>query len=330
MRKLEKILKICLPIIAFVVVASVMIGCSQKTIEEKNKALAYRWIDEVWNKGNPAAVDKLVTTNFVFNYAPPGVTSNLEGYKQTVSMWCGPLADVHCTVEDMVAQGDKVGVRWIWGGTHASEYMGIAPTGKQLTVTGISVLRIEDGKIVEELGAMDNLGMMQQLGLAPAMEREDFSWGKPMTRETGVPTDSEKTKALYLRELEMWNQGDLDIANEVFAENFVNHDPSWLQVVDLASYKQWASDMFASAPDMNFTVDFLIVEGNKVAGRWIGDWTDTGGMAGKPPTGKQITVTGIDIIRCADGKIVERWWAKDILGVMQQLGVISPPAPPSK
>jgi len=181
---------------------------------------------------------------------------------------------------------------------------------------------------VETWWNKDMLGLLQQLGVVPLMGREDFTWGEPMEPGTAEPCDSEKSKALYLRELEMWNQKDLSIADEVFAENFVNHDPALPQVVDLESYKKWVAESFASAADMEFTIDFMVAEGNMVAGRWTGGWTDTAGIMGRPATGRKITVTGIDIIRCADGKIVERWWAKDVLGVMQQLGVIPLPPPP--
>lgn len=134
---------------------------------EENKAIARRWGEEVWGKGNLAAVDELYATNFVFNWAPPGVGPDLEGYKQTVTMFFAAFADIQASSEDMVAEGDKVAVRWTWRCTHKGEYMGIAPTGKQVTLTGIGIVRIAGGKIVEEWGEMDNLGMMQQLGVIP-------------------------------------------------------------------------------------------------------------------------------------------------------------------
>jgi len=139
---------------------------------EENKALARRWNNEIWMKGNFAVIDELFATNFVFNYAPPGVASDLEGYKQTVTNLCAPFADIHSITEDMVAEEDKVAVRWTWRGTHKKgEVMGIAPTGKQVAITGISILHIVVGKIMEEWGEMDMLGMMQQLGAFPPPEQ---------------------------------------------------------------------------------------------------------------------------------------------------------------
>ena len=134
---------------------------------EENKTIARRWNEEVWGKGNLAVIDELFAANFVFNYPAPGAAPNLEGYKQTVTSLCVPFADIHSTTEDMVAEGDKVAVRWTWRGIHKGEFMGVAPTGKQVAITGISIFRIVGGKIVEEWGEMDNMGMREQLGVLP-------------------------------------------------------------------------------------------------------------------------------------------------------------------
>ena len=93
------------------------------------------------------------------------MTPDLEGFKQTVTDWLAPFADIQSTIGDMVTEGDKVAVRWTWSGTHTGDFWGIAPTGKQVTITGIGILHIVGGKIVEEWGEMDNMGLMAQLGV---------------------------------------------------------------------------------------------------------------------------------------------------------------------
>ncbi len=134
---------------------------------EQNKGLARRSIEDVWGKGSLDAIDELYATDFVWHWALPGMAPDREGYKQCVTMNFAAFADVQCTLEDMVGEGDKVVGRWTWRATHKGEYMGIAPTGKQVTLTGINIMRIVGGKVVEEWGEMDNLGMMQQLGVVP-------------------------------------------------------------------------------------------------------------------------------------------------------------------
>jgi len=134
---------------------------------EENKAISRRYVEDVWGKGSLGAIDELYATDFVWHWALPGMAPDREGYRQFVTMTFAAFADVHSTLEDMVAEGDKAVSRWTWRCTHKGEYMGIAPTGKQVTLSGISIMRIVGGKVVEEWGEMDNLGMMQQLGAVP-------------------------------------------------------------------------------------------------------------------------------------------------------------------
>jgi steroid delta-isomerase-like uncharacterized protein len=135
------------------------------TVEE-NKAVFRRMVEEGFNKGNLAVVDELVAPNHV-NHA-----DNVRGpeqYKQFISMYRTALPDLKMTIEFQVAEGDKVVNHWKAQGSHRGSLMGIPPTGKQLTTSGTYIARIVDGKIVEEWGNMDALGMLQQLGVIPPM-----------------------------------------------------------------------------------------------------------------------------------------------------------------
>ena len=135
---------------------------------EENKAIVSRATEEIFNKNNLAVVDELYATNFVSHGSDiPGVTPDREGYKQFVTMSRTALPDFHTTIEDMIAEGDKVVQRFTARGTHKGEFMGIPPTGKQVTITGIAIDRIAGGKIVENWVNMDMLGMMVQLGVVP-------------------------------------------------------------------------------------------------------------------------------------------------------------------
>ncbi len=134
---------------------------------EENKAIELRFFEEVVNKGNLAIIDEIVAANFVQHDAPPGLSADREGMKQFFAMAHSAFPDFKSTLEDMFAEGDKVVQRFTARGTHKGEWMGIAPTGKQIAVTGIAIHRITDGKIVEDWTNMDTLGMMVQLGVVP-------------------------------------------------------------------------------------------------------------------------------------------------------------------
>ncbi len=134
---------------------------------EENKAIELRFLEEVVNKGNLAVIDELCAANFVDHTALPGLAPDREGYKQFFAMSRSALPDFHSTLEDMIAEGDKVAERFTGRGTHKGEWMGIAPTGKQVTIQGMAIHRITDGKIVENWANMDMLGVMVQLGVVP-------------------------------------------------------------------------------------------------------------------------------------------------------------------
>jgi steroid delta-isomerase-like uncharacterized protein len=132
-----------------------------------NKATARRWYEEVFNAGNLDLIHELFAPNFV-DHDPVNPLPGLEGVRQVVGMYRGAFPDLHITVEDWVAEGDKVVTRFRAQGTHKGPLMGIPPTEKQVTVTGIDMLGFEHGKISEHWGNRDDLGMLQQLGAVPA------------------------------------------------------------------------------------------------------------------------------------------------------------------
>ena len=136
---------------------------------EENKAIEQRFFEEVVNNGNLAVIDELFAANFIDHTALPGAASDREGAKQFFAMAHNAFPDFRSTLEDMFAEGDKVVQRFTARGTHKGEFMGIAPTGKQMTVPGIAIHRITGGKIVENWTSMDMLGVMQQLGVVPPM-----------------------------------------------------------------------------------------------------------------------------------------------------------------
>ncbi len=120
---------------------------------EENKALARREAQELWNHtGNLDAAEEL--------YAP----DEAEDAKQEAADFRRAFPDVQCTIEDLIAEGDKVVVYWRSQATHQGEYMGIPPTGNRVDFKGIAIYRIEGGKIVEARGLGDTFGLLRQLG----------------------------------------------------------------------------------------------------------------------------------------------------------------------
>jgi len=134
---------------------------------ENNKAVTHQFLEELFNKRNLAIVDALCVTNVV-NHGLGPEASGIERTKRSAGMYLAAFPDLHFAFEDYIAEGDQVVVRWTSTGTHKGELMGIPPTGKQFSATGIEIYRFEGGKIVEHWLASDQLGMLQQLGVVPA------------------------------------------------------------------------------------------------------------------------------------------------------------------
>ncbi len=131
---------------------------------KENKAIMRRAVEEVVNQGNLDLIDELVAPNFVDHTPFPGLSPDREGIRQTISMLREAFPDIHVTIEEFVAEGDKVVSRQSTRGTHKGEFMGVPPTEKEVTWTGILMFRISDGKIVDQWLEQDVMGLMQQLG----------------------------------------------------------------------------------------------------------------------------------------------------------------------
>jgi steroid delta-isomerase-like uncharacterized protein len=136
---------------------------------EQNKAVVRRLVEEVFNQGNLSMIDELIAPDFVeHEELPPGIPPGREAPKQMFAMLQSAFPDFKATIDDLVAEGDKIVIRQTWTGTQKGEFMGIPPTGKRVSIGVIDILRLADGKMAEHWGIMDSMAMMQQLGAIPA------------------------------------------------------------------------------------------------------------------------------------------------------------------
>jgi steroid delta-isomerase-like uncharacterized protein len=125
------------------------------SVEENHKALVRRFHEEVWNKGNVAAVDEFMGAEYVDYAIPSGLPPGTEGLKQAITTYRTAFPDLKATVDDIFAEGDRVAYRWSTRGTHLGDWLGIPPTGNHMAATGISIFRIAGGKVVEGWTSMD-------------------------------------------------------------------------------------------------------------------------------------------------------------------------------
>jgi steroid delta-isomerase-like uncharacterized protein len=133
-----------------------------------NKEIIRRLVEGVWRDRNLSLIDELVAPDYVgHDPTQPEPIRGPKGFKQFVDMYQSAFQDAAVTIDDQIAEGDRVVTRWTGRGTHTGELLGIAPTGKEVTVSGVTVSRLVNGKIAEEWELMDMLGMLVQLGAVP-------------------------------------------------------------------------------------------------------------------------------------------------------------------
>jgi steroid delta-isomerase-like uncharacterized protein len=135
---------------------------------EENKALVRRFFEET-SRGNLDVLDELMSESYVDHNLPPGLPPGREGQRQLIRSYLRAFPDLRFTIEDLIAEGDKVVTRGHYQGTQQGEFLGIPPTGKQVNVALIDIVRLADGKLVEHWIEADNLGMLQQLGAIPML-----------------------------------------------------------------------------------------------------------------------------------------------------------------
>ena len=139
---------------------------------EENKALLRRSVEEIFSaQGDLDVAGEIYAPNYVgHNPLDSEDVRGPEGAKEQARMYRNAFPDVRLNIEEQIAEGDRVVTRWIGSGTHQGEMMGIAPTGNQIRVDGITISRIQDGKVVEDWELFNALGLMQQLGAVPTPE----------------------------------------------------------------------------------------------------------------------------------------------------------------
>ena len=137
---------------------------------DQNKAVYRRFIQEVFNEGRLDALDALLSPSYVLRDAPPGGPPGPQAVAEVVRMFRAAFPDLEITIDELVAEGDKVCARATTRGTHRGPMFGFPPTGKPVTMTGLTMVRIVDGRLVESWVKNDVAGLMRQLGAGSPTE----------------------------------------------------------------------------------------------------------------------------------------------------------------
>jgi predicted ester cyclase len=302
--------------------------------EDQIRDLILRMYDDAWNKGDMAAAAEAVHPEFddhpptrffdVGRKGPAALTEAATDFRAAIP-------DFHDTPELVVVEGNAAAYLGMISGTQTGELFGFPAKGRRMRVWGINIFALRDGLISERWGQFDVLTMMQQLGVAPGPEmpeasEEEPEYGDPRRAGRDGPTDIEANKAVYRRMVEeVVNQGNFDVVEELFHPDYVDHvappgTPPGFEGVK-AIFRMFRTGF----PDVKFTIDQMIGEGDYVATLVHGEGTHTGQFIEFPPSGKHAVWRAVGFFRSEDGKIIEHGGIPALLGLLIQIGVIPPP-----
>ena len=140
-------------------------------MSEQNKTLVRHIIEEIVNQGNLELVNQFISPEYTYFEPTVGPMKAREGYMAIVTTYRNAFPDMKLTIEEQLAEGDSVVTRWRAGGTHRGELMGIAPTGKRVSVQGVVISRVKNGQLADDFESYDVQGMLRQLGVAPTLAK---------------------------------------------------------------------------------------------------------------------------------------------------------------
>lgn len=284
------------------------------TTPEQNLALARRFVDELLNQGRFSAMDELLTDDFEFTLPTMPALRGKDALRGYVSLLRQAFTGVRFEVERESAGDDRVALRWRITGTHTGEFNGVPGSGNAVDEYGIDFFEFWGGKIKAVHVVANQLGLTQQITAGRSAPRS---------------LTPEENNAIAVKFFDaVWNEGDFGVLDTLIAPDADDHSTVGGQPKTekgSASFRAIVSMFRAAMPDIRLTIDDEVYAGDKVVHRWHLVGTDTGGVMGMPPSGKQLTFSGITTVRMRDGKIVERWANVDELGLLQQLGVAPPP-----
>jgi predicted ester cyclase len=266
-------------------------------IQEVNKGIVQRWIDEVFNAGHLPSVDELKVSSYLDWTPLPSPYQQMDlpvsGIKAALPEWLEALPDFQFSADRMTAEGDFVVCLGHWTAHHQGEYKGLAPTSKRLGGTRIDIFRVAGDKMVEHWGCGNELAFQQMIGAMASDER-------------GAVADEEIASQFVERIL---NRRDLVAAAELLDPHAVDHSGQAVTMLAL----------LGGFPDLEVTVDDARRDGDRVVVTSTLSGTHRGRYNDVEPTGRRVSATRTDTFRVDAGKIVECWSELDEAELERQL-----------
>jgi steroid delta-isomerase-like uncharacterized protein len=291
------------------------------------------WSGDMAAAGRRVADDAVVTTT---SQLTP--THGLEGVRRALASLGDAFPDAETVIADAVGVDGIEVVRVETRGTHRGELFGFRPTGRSVSISQIAVTTLRDGRVVKLDHQFDLLGLLEDLGVMTPIEEVPYpaiwalskfarlrrSNAGAAVQRSGDTSAAVGNAAIAERVLaRVFNGHDVDAADALFAPDVrVHHPVSRDTIVGVEGFKDLPRKLLEGFPDLHVVLEHAVAEGDRVGARWTIYGTNNGRYRRVPATGRRVEIPVQEIIHLRDGRISEMWFAINLLGVAQQLGVL--------
>jgi predicted ester cyclase len=287
---------------------------------EDKRTVLRRVSGEIFGQGNVEVIDELLAPEFVDHDPLPGINPDRDGIRDLVHLFQTSFPGIEVELLHMVVEGDRGVDHTRFSGIHAGEFMGVPATGRRIDTSVIVISRLgPDGRITERWQRFGAMQLLQQLGVVPGWEEPPPPPPIPVV-SGGRETTADENRALMTSQLAIWNDGDYDLADDLFHPEAVTPDAPQLRRGP-EGCKQVARVFRDAFPDFAMTVEDTVAEGDFVVCRFRQTGTHEGELFGIAPTGRPVDFGEMALCQFAGGQIVATWFQTDMLALMSQLGV---------
>ncbi len=297
---------------------------------EENLAVVRRFYEEGVNGGDLSVFDEVIAPDAVYYAATVTDATGPEALKDIFDDLFAGLPGTQYTLLSSTAGPEAVAVRYEVSGVHSGEFRGFAPTGKTITWQQSTFVHVTCGQISEMWSEVSQLDRLRQFGALEAdspaarMAGTGAASATPAAAPSGEvescePESPEAVLAVVDRvRAEVYNEADFSVMPEIFAEDYVHGSANGPDTMGIEAGAQRIGTFVTAFPDLEWTFDEVIVEGDRVSARWTTRGAHDGELAGLPPTGNPVEFTGISHFTVRCGKVIEFQTEMDAAGMLAQ------------
>jgi steroid delta-isomerase-like uncharacterized protein len=301
------------------------------TTPEQNLAVVQSFFAEGVNRADLSVFDRVAAPDVVYHSATVGDESGLEALKRTYGEALTGFPGIQYTLLTSVADDDAVALRFSVEGVHTGEFRGLAPSGNTITWNHSTFAHVACGRISEMWAEIDQLDRLREFGIlvaegpaarmAGAASRPAATPAMPADSAGCAPQSPAETIAVVDRvRAEVYNTGNFDVMPEIFAEGYLHGSANGPDAIGIAAGTRRIGGFVTALPDLEWTFDEVIAEGDRVSARWTTRGTQEGDLLGFAPSGTPVEFTGISFFTVRCGKIVEFQTEMDAAGLLEQVG----------